>query len=233
MAALDATLGTRYDATGGTSPTLTTSAAAAAGTRIILFAGWTTGPVAAHMTSVTGGGLTWVVDRNDDDEVNFFGTGIASADAPSGLASSTVITMNFDGSAAQVASAAASFTGVATGASGYVDVTVAPASATTAAWSSGAMVTTQDDVLVVAVYGDNTRTSTTTGPATELFDFNGGGGFNCMTVAYQIVTTAGSTTISGTWDTTPIDWQAVGVGYEVAPGAAQFRPVQVASPVRW
>lgn len=214
MAALDAVLGTRYEAATSASHTLTTTSAAASGTRIILLAGWTTAPTASHLTSVSGGGLTWVVDRNDDDEGNFFGTAMASAYAASGLASSTVLTMNFDDAGTgQVASAAASFTGMVTGASGYVDLTVAPSPAITAAWSSGTMAATQSDVLVATIYGDNTRTSTTDAPATELVDFNGGGGFNSLTAAYRIVT-AGSYTLTGSWDTTPIDWQLVGVGYK-------------------
>lgn len=212
---LNANLGTNYEAGAAGSHTLTTTSAAAQATRVMVFAGWTTGPVASHLTSVSGGSLAWVVDRVDSDEANFFGAGIASAYAPAGLPSGTVITMNFDdATTAQTASAAASFFGVAVGASGYVDVTAAPVPQTSANWSTGTMVATQADLLVTTVYGDNERSSTTNAPATELFDFNGGTGLNSMTGAYQVVN-AGSYALTGVWSLS-VDWQSVAVGYKAS-----------------
>jgi hypothetical protein len=126
--AFDASLGGTAFTTGtSTTAAHTTTAAAAAGSRIIVCVGDFNATVT--VSSVSGGGLTWVKDEEDATGHNARGA-VFSADAPSGLASGTTITATYSATADSRWICAQSFTGIATGASGYLTGT--PPTATNA-----------------------------------------------------------------------------------------------------
>src|SRR6266545_4424507 len=94
--AFDKNLGTKSENAKGTKATLTTTAAAAAGSRVFVIVKWN--HASRMLSSVSGGGLTWTIDRQAKDTSNFHGA-IASAAAPAGLAAGTasVTTANANG----------------------------------------------------------------------------------------------------------------------------------------
>lgn len=191
--AFDASLGSHNSGTTA-SPTLTTSAAAAAGSKIILAMGWYSGT----LSSVSGGGLTWTILKSVANGNNT--SAVIVADAPSGLASGTTITASLTGTPQATQMAAASFTGLATGTG-----TDGTASATdaTAAWSSGSLAspTTNANDLLIGVSKQGTGSDNTDTPGTgytELYDFGDGTG-DTTTLEYQIVSATGTYAATGTW----------------------------------
>jgi hypothetical protein len=94
--AFDASLGGTAFTTGtSTTAAHTTTAAAAAGSRIIVCVGDFSPTVT--VSSVSGGGLTWVKDAQDSTTTSGHSArgAVFSADAPSGLASGTTITATY------------------------------------------------------------------------------------------------------------------------------------------
>jgi hypothetical protein len=86
--------GTANSDTSASTLAVTTTGAIASGAKIILVAGWRT---ATTLSSVAGGSLTWVIDRQQVDGGAARHYAFISANAPSGLASSTAITLTFSG----------------------------------------------------------------------------------------------------------------------------------------
>ena len=207
------------------SASLTTSAAAAASTRVFLFVWWF--DASGTLTGVSGGGLTWVVDHQFASSIDPGARiGIASADAPSGLASSTVITPSFS-TAPDFGPgiAAASFTGVATGSSGYIDTTSTGKDDTEETWTTNNLATTLADTLLVAISAAPDGTSNTaTGPATEIHDWTAEGTNRAATV-YRIVSSAGTYTIGGVWSATVFNQFNIGVAYESGEPAPGVNPI--------
>lgn len=223
--AFDQNLGAAQDATGTTSTTtiaLTTSAAAVTGSRVFVVVNWFG---VRTLSSVSGGGLTWVVDKsqtNGSDRV-----AIASADAPSGLASGTVITATLSGVATGKAIGGASATGIVTGSSGYLDVTGGNNPAAGTAWTSGNITTTNANDFIIAVAmadtSNNGMSSTPTSPSIEIHDqpFNAAG--EGMTSAYRIETVTGTIAIAGAWNLSATVGTTVAIAsYKAAAAAAKI-----------
>ena len=194
--AFDKNLGTKSENANSATMTLSTSGAVAANARVFLFVSWT------HSTrtllSVSGGGLTWTVDRQQKAAGNNSRVAIASAPAPSGLATSTVITATFSGPVVHGLIAAASFTGIAT--TTPVDVTNS-ATATGTAWSASATTTNANDLVLGFSTIDANATSTPAAPNTELHDFGNSAYYGWATSGYRIESTTGTKSVNGTWST--------------------------------
>lgn len=208
--AFDANLGTVTD-----TATLTTSAAAASASRVFMFVWWFGTQTA---TGASGGSLTWVVDHqfrgsNGGDQ----NIAVISADAPSGLASSTVLTPSFSATPSfGPGIAAASFTGAETGASGYVDVTSTGKDDFEEAWTTNNLVTTNaDDLLLALSLGDGSSGNTAATDYTEIHDWIAEGSQRCATV-YRIVAATSTYTPGGTWAGTVNFQTNIGVAYKAA-----------------
>lgn len=213
-----------HDASLGTSNTaaLSTSNPVATGGRVFLCAQWF--DATATLSSVSGGSLTWVIDTQQHDTNSFVGQAIVTADAPAGLSASASITPTFSNSPSGYSLSAFSMTGVAGGASGYIDVVAtARLQFTVSAWSSNNLVTTNaNDVCVgIAIPNGGNPTNTPSGSATEEFDFAGNA--YQQVVEWRIENTTGTKTIAGTWSTSTWDTYIVAAAYKAA-AAATTRP---------
>jgi len=194
--AFDKNLGTKTDNANSATMTLTTSGAAAANSRVFLFISWTHST--RTLTSVSGGGLTWTVDRQQKAAGNNSRVAIASAPAPAGLANGTVLTATFSGPVVHGLIAAASFTGIAT--TSPVDVT-GSATASGTAWSASAATTNANDLVLGFTTIDANATSTPTAPNIEINDFGVTSYYGWATTVYRIESTTGTKTVNGTWST--------------------------------
>jgi hypothetical protein len=200
---------------GGTSdgPTvaLTTTATVPAGGHIILAVKWYNNVTA----SVSGGGLTWVVDEQKNSAADSnIRIALISATAPSGLASGSTLTVTYSANAFARGVCGAYFTGVQT--SSWEDAAGAGSNGTSNPWSGGAVSTaTADTVVVGAAWIDfRTTTSTPLGSFSEAVDVNDAAQNNTMTMAYQIVSSTGSYTPSGNWASDGQQWVATAVAYK-------------------
>ncbi len=217
--AFDANLGQAYALGGSTVNTHTTTATAAAGSTIILgLRGYSGGTNNAALT-VTGGGLTWSVDKTiyltGGDKDNFF---IASAYAPSGLASGSTITMTTDFGLLDVLTFASSFTGIAS--SNRVDQSNAQWSTSSSlSWNSGNVTTTNaNDLLFGATFFDLSSTTFTPGAGFgEIHDYTSTG--MSIESVYQVLNSTGTYAASGTADTQASGSRAqAAVAYKAAGG---------------
>jgi len=192
--AFDRDLGANSESASGKKATLTTTAAAAPGSRVFVFVNWKN--ASRTLASVTGGGLTWTIDRQAQDARNFHGA-IASATAPTGLAAGTVITANFSGPVTKGLIAAASFTGIAS--ASPLDASGSNVQAGVAAWTASVTTTNAND-LVLGWSGINAQaTSTATAPNVEIHDVRNSAYSESATSAYRIESTAGVKAVNGTW----------------------------------
>lgn len=209
--AFDKSLGTL------TSPgSFTTSATAVANSRIILFLWWYGN--AQTLSSASGGSLSWVVDKQFEASADDQHVAIVSADAPGGLASGTGISFTFSaGPDFGPAVAAASFTGVATGASGYLDTTSTGKDDFEETWTTNNLVTTNaDDLLVAISMAVDGTSNTATAPAAEIHDWTAEGSQRAATV-YRIVSSTGTYNIGGVWSTAVGEQVNIGAAYKAAP----------------
>ena len=174
--------------------TLTTAAAAAAPSKIVLYLVWNNG--SGTLLSVTGGGLTWTIDRQGKNTSNFWGA-IVSADAPFGLAPGQVITARFSRSVTHGLIAGASFTGVAPATA--PDASVLSTQGGVVGWTAGLTTTNANDLVVGWSTIDANATSTPTAPNVEVHDFGNSVFFSWATSVYRIESTAGLKTVNGTW----------------------------------
>lgn len=181
----------------GTSVVLTTTAAVAAGGFIVLTGGWF-GSNTAVVSSVSGGGLTWAVDKSGG--LSNSGTFICSAQAPAGLASSTAITVNFSIIVSVPTVSGMSFTGVKT--SSPVDGTpLGPTNVATAGWSSGSYAIAAGSVIVAVDWTQGAITgNTATSPSVEANEYVKPSDQYGHAAEYRIESAAGSYTVDGTWD---------------------------------
>lgn len=174
---------------------VTTTAAIAAGSRIILvICYFGTGSV----SSVSGGGLTWVVDV-DGSPSSDRGLAFASAHAPSGLASGTTITVTYSIAQTDRGVQVTEWSGIKS--SAYLGVSGTNTSTTTA-WGTGSRAISAGSALLGASHEDNAgdHTSTPTSPSLELCD-NTPSASDDFTAAYRIEASAGSYEVAGTWST--------------------------------
>lgn len=216
--AFDANLGNVTNST-----TLTTGAAAASNSRIILAAWWY--GTQTMSASWSNAGLSWVRDvafaATIDGGSNL---AFASADAPSGLSSSTVLTPSFSATPAfGPGLAAVSFTGLGTGTSGYVDTTASGVEDFNASWTTGNLVTTMADTLLLCIsVGPGASGNTAGGSNTEIHDWITEG-TNRAATEYRIVSSASTYTMTGTWAGGPSFQANVALAYE-AGGAPPTPP---------
>jgi hypothetical protein len=174
--------------------TLKTAAAAAPASRVVLFVSWDS--PGQTLTSVTGGGLTWIVAAQGKDGENNHGA-IASAFAPAGIPVGTVIKATFSGSVTHGLIAAASFTGVAS--SGAVDATASSTHSGVRSWSSSITTTSADDLVVAWSNIDAVTTSTPAPSLAEAHDLANVDYYGSATSVYRVESSAGSKTVGATW----------------------------------
>lgn len=223
--AFGAALGTNFAGGGGTSVALTTTGTVPAGGKVIVCVGWFESTATC---SVAGGSLSWTQDgfyQNTGDANQR--VGIFSADAPAGLASSTVLTATFTASAFTNMICGCYATGLAT--ASYQDGTVqgATGSLLVTPWNTGTLNTTNaDDFLIGAGWLDfQTITSTTTAPFVEFADFQNTTDTNTMTAFYRVVAATGAYQAAGNWSAGGSKWVMALVGYKGASAAATQIPV--------
>ena len=213
------TLGTNYSAASSSTIALTTTGAVASGGFIVLGVYWFTYNNVT-LNSVSGGSLTWTVDKQfqSGGSVN---AALVSAQAPSGLASSTSITATFSSSIPTFKGiCGASWTGVATPT--VIDGTPGTSSGSAAAWTAGSISTSNaNDLVVGACTGDasGSFSSTPTGGWTENNDFSDSTDGDSGTQVYQIVSSTGAYNPGGTWSTS-VSFSGVSVAYQAAATAA-------------
>ena len=99
----------------GSTLDVTTTGAVAAGSKIILSAGWRSAQTLVSVSDNSGSPLTWVIDYQAQDATASRNAVLISADAPSGLASGTVITLTLSGSTTDKIVSVEEVTGLATG----------------------------------------------------------------------------------------------------------------------
>jgi hypothetical protein len=174
--------------------TLTTTAAASAASRVVLYVVWLHGT--RTLSSVSGGGLTWTIDRQVKNASNFR-IAIASASAPFGLAPGQVLRASFSGSVTHGLIAAASFTGISP--TSPVDASASTIQGGVVGWSADVTSTNANDLVVGLSTIDANATSIPTAPNTEVHDFGNTSFFSWATTTYRIDTTAGLKTVNGTW----------------------------------
>jgi hypothetical protein len=213
--ALDQLLGSN---TAGAS--ITTGAAAAAGSRLFYICEDFSTSLAITGFSASGG-LTWVVDRAKPADSNNVNVIVASADAPSGLASSTTITPTLTGGTVTTA-VLFSFTGIAGGASGYLTGTP-PNPVTTfspSSWTTPSLTTADADALILGAVGHDGTTpfSSTPTSGSELYDIHNSGTTQTLTAVYRIVSSINAYTTAGNWSTTGSEQRAATVAYKAATG---------------
>lgn len=199
------------------TPTVTTTGVVPTPARLFLIIG--NGLVAGfNLSSVSGGGLTWAVDRTGTFAVDSnWGFAIASAHCPSGLASGTVITATLAGVPQDSMLALVYCTGLAD--TLPADVQDGQAQATNLNWDTTATSTTVADTLVLGGCihdGFGSATNTATGGASELQDFlNASEGWAFCT-EYKILSAAGSASLTGTWSADAFDSVSGFVAYKAA-----------------
>ncbi len=193
--ALDRNLGTKSDNAGSNNITINTSGAAAAGSRVFVFVNWT--QATRTLTSVTGGGLTWTIDTQAKATNGNTRAAIASAPAPTGLATNTQLKATFSGSVTHGLMSAASFKGIA--ATSPLDGTANTTQAGVVGWTCSVTTTNPSDLVLGWSSVDANATSTAAAPSTELQDFGDVNYYGWSTSVYRIESAAGSKTVNGTW----------------------------------
>jgi hypothetical protein len=196
----------------------TTTSSVTAGNKIIGFVTWW-GGAGFSLSSVSGGSLTWLIDRQNT------GTGyrvaIISADAPAGLASSTAITATFTGSSEARSIRFFQVDGLASNPTA-VDGTGDLPHQTGSSFSIGVTVGTTGDFVVGAGWVDfNTTGASWTAPATEIgTDWSNvdGGSYSW---AYKTGVSAGAQVMAGTNGGN--DFTGIAAAYKVAGGGAAAR----------
>lgn len=183
------------DHAGASAPnlTLTTSSAVTSGARLYVAAGITLPGSAGTIGLISGGGLTW----NTSTGNNIQGAGaLFWADCPSGLASSTVLTIPTTGSVFDWAVCATSYSGVGA-AETVADVNQAQFIGT--AWTSDSTAISAGSMLISAAFARDPTASTPTGPTVEDNERAQTGTVSCVvTINRRIEASGGSYTNAGT-----------------------------------
>ena len=201
-----------------TTVAMTTTQAVAAGGFVVVCV---SGLGGSQVTGVSGGGLSWTVDKTYDGSGGGGGRGlgIASAQCAAGLASGATFTATFLSAADGRCIGGMSFTGVAT--SSPVDTTNGPNNASaTAAWATGSTAVAAGSVLIANCYTVDTASGNTpTAPSLEAFECaNVTDGYS-MPAEYRIEAGAGSVTVAGTFGASAAT-SNIAVAYLAAAGAA-------------
>jgi hypothetical protein len=195
---------------------LTTPAAVASGGKIFVCLFLYATPLTGTPSTSDGAGLTWTTIKASGDNFTFI---LAYADAPSGLASGTVITVSHASSGGG-GMAGLSFTGVATGSAAAL---YAPTSGGQGAnWTMSGLATTGDGLLVgfsgTLANGAGTYNTPTNG-ATEVQDVGDAGGPVSLASEYKTVVGAGTYSLTGTARVGTSFNQQIGVSFNAAAGA--------------
>jgi len=181
---------------------LTTIAAAASGSTIVLGFMWAGD---YDVSSISGGGLTWTIHPHDAPGVGGPGNhmmAIATAYAASGLASSTAVTITFGGAVAQKQVVGSSFLGVENptvreddglgfDSNPAADNPTWSVSLTTA--TAGALLLGFSECTIIA-------NSTPAGSAIETHEYDFATSTNTVVLEYEVAGAAGAKTIGGQWD---------------------------------
>ena len=199
----------------------TTNQVVASSAFIVISVGYWTNGAAATVSSVSGGSLSWTVDR--DVVASAFGGGnprvaIMSAQAPSGLASGTTITCTFSASlgGSVAAIGGSSFTGVKT--SSPVDVTTANKDDSgVGTWATNAASIQAGSLVYGTAFNVTNATSSTATAGTEGYDVSLASGSTYVS-GYRIEPSAGSYSVGGTWAAGTPDTVSVSVAYLEAAG---------------
>lgn len=222
------TIGTN-NSTAGTGVTLTTTASVPSGALAILVISW--GDTNSRtLSSVSGGSLTWAIDHQLTYNPAGFGYGIAvvSAQAPAGLASSTVISITLSGTVIGSSIAGAYCTGLDT--SSAKDVSNGQGQSGVAGWDTTTATTTVADTLLWGGCfkdGGGTQTNAATGGATELHDFQFPAEGWATATEYNILSATASASLTGTWTGSTATGVSAFVAYKGGgPAVANWRPDQ-------
>jgi hypothetical protein len=165
------------------------------------------------LTSVSGGGLTWAVDKQNNANGGYC-TGIASAQAPSGLSASTVLTATMSGGSIIASMKAYYITGAAT--STPVDATGSGGASGTSS-SVNVVTTNADDIIVYETWNDINGDITPTTGFTEIYDLlYVPDDIQCEN-GYRVVSATGTYGAGGTW-TGSKNWTTSAVAYKAAAG---------------
>lgn len=206
-----ANLGKTVVAGGSTTVAFTTIANVASGGFIVVCVGWF-GSTSA-LSSVSGGSLSWTIDKQGRAVSN--SVAIASAQAPSGLASGTTITATFPAADMSTRSISGlSFTGVKT--SSPVDGTpVGPTDSAVAGWSTDSYSIAAGSVIVAIDFNGfgPANNNTATSPSVEAHEAVDPTDFFGHVVEYRIESSAGSYTVAGSWGTFGDRSGNIGVAY--------------------
>lgn len=209
--AFGATIGEIHSASSGSTKSLTTNAAVPAGAKIILNVQSYRGTA---ISSISGGGLTWSIDKQQAATSGDTGVRahICSADAPSGLASGTSITVTFSGIFDTCGIQGYYITGAAT--ASPVDAT--GGAGTTGTTAAANVVTTNandflaESLYVIFVIGDITPAAS----ITEVYDVAHADG-NKHFCGYRILSATGTYNVGGSWSGSNV-WAVAGVAYKAA-----------------
>jgi hypothetical protein len=191
--ALDQNLGSN-SANGLASVIVTTGATAAVGSKIFALISWFHASSAA--VSMSGGSLTWSNLKqvaNGSDRFAIF-----SADAPSGLASSTAVTATTASGAGGVLAGLASFTGLATGSTSD---TTNQGTGSGTGWSSGAAAPSVTGYLLIGGSGNEIGVSTTSTAVNgaEIHDLWNSAAGQGLATGYLVAASTASQAITGTF----------------------------------
>jgi hypothetical protein len=195
-----ATIGSMRDEVSRSAYTLTTTATVSSSAFVVLAIHTLDNPTSITSITNTGTALSWTVDKNAAAGGNRIA--IASAQAPSGLASGAVITVNMSSSSVFCIMGGCSFTGVKT--SSPVDGT--PLGPTTASsvqpWSTGNYTVVAGSVIVgYCENSTNGSANTPTAPSVEVWELAGSGNDYAGVQQYRIESSAGSVPVAGSWGT--------------------------------
>jgi hypothetical protein len=212
MAGFDQFLGGSANDAGAATIVLTTGATVAAGSRIVLGVAGGNG-AGSTLSSVTGGGLTWTIDKSGAPA--FFNIYLVSAPAPVGLASGTAITANYSGITSGRAILGLSLTGAP-----IVGTVPALTTGAVAAWATASASVSAGSALVAfAINQDNGSSGNTiTAPSVEDGEVNAGAATYDAVLAHRLEATAGSVTVAGTW-ATAVSWGAIVAEYKDPPAS--------------
>lgn len=211
-----ANAGTNGNDSTSTTISVNTSQTIASGAFIVVCVAWFDPFEVATLSSVSGGSLSWSIDKQGSSGVTFDPEeAIASAQAPSGLASGTTITATLSASISGNTSeiGVSSFLGVKT--SSPVDGTpIGPVNngGATDLWTTGNYTLSAGSLMVGAANcGDNFTNAMTDG--TELYE--AASSFTKLFAAYRIEASAGSYALAGDMSAVG-QCDAIAVGYLAA-----------------
>jgi hypothetical protein len=222
-AVFDANLGSFNSPSPATGSTvaLTMAAAAAVGSKLYVYV--TDFDTAQTPSTMAGGGLTWT--REFLVSNGSFRLALFTADAPAGLAISTVLTCTYTGVCADRTIWAYSATGVVTGTTN--DGKNSSTTGSGATWTSGAMVAALTGDFIAGGGSQDGSGTATAAPSsvswTEVHDFASAGSTESYHSVYQIPAGSGSFTAGGTF--TPSGTVSVGGGVAYAATGGVIDPI--------